>query len=421
MNKYELRAQAVLKKKEEYLKKREARFHKAVTVVAFAACISVVIGAAAAVKNHVRPVDSGILSEPTESYYWLTETLAASPAKTYNGKAVFVAREEENYSGYMTCYINPSDEENPHNEKNSYGVMSTQGEIVVPPVYSNAYAAGENCFVVEKRNEKDETLSALTDLNGTIIFDYFRGSIRPVTYGEDVYVLIAEGFEGKDVLIKTDGTPAINIEFENLTYAHTAGAPRGYEADELILGAYNNEIYVINYKGEITGVYGNEPEIRKALGDGFNLTAAYRNYQGNYKTLLFGVSDKNGKEIIPCEYISLYFTGERFICRRGDELSLNPDDVVVICDTDGYVVCESGIYHSVSIEYGAETGIGVRLGEWDDENSFSVGGCWIIDKNGNKLSDEYDRIDKNADGTYTAYYNKHSKIHHLDENGKIIG
>ena len=48
MNKYEMRAEAVLKKKEEYLKKRENKMRIAVTFFATAACIAAIVGVAAA-------------------------------------------------------------------------------------------------------------------------------------------------------------------------------------------------------------------------------------------------------------------------------------------------------------------------------------------------------------------------------------
>ena len=48
--------------------------------------------------------------------------------------------------------------------------MSLQGEIVVPPVYNNAYAVDKNCFVVEKRNENHDVVSALTDSEGNVIY-----------------------------------------------------------------------------------------------------------------------------------------------------------------------------------------------------------------------------------------------------------
>lgn len=412
MNKYEMRAEAVLKKREEYYIKRAEKVNRAVKITAaVAACVAVVASVEFASKYLVKkPIAPEVIPKPTES-------VAATLQYAYNGKPVFVSKEIENQGNYVTCYINDANEENPYNESNSYGVMSEQGEIVVPPIYNNAYAVDKNCFVVEKRDENHDVVSALTDSEGNILFDYFRGYFRPVSYGPDVYVLITESYNGKDWVVKTDGTLAIDIGFDNLTYAYTADVPHGFENDELILGIYNNEIYVISYKGEIKGIYGEEPKIKKALGNGFNLTAAYIRER---KTLRLGVCDDAGNEIIPCEYGSLYFTGNRFVARNGSDMGLDPHDVAVIYDTEGNLVCESGAFLDIIFEYGAETGIGRVLGEWDDEKMLSIGGCWVIDKNGNKLSGEYDSIGKNADGTYTAHYDGHTKTHLLDANGKVV-
>lgn len=410
MNKYEARAEAVLRKREEYNKKRAEKFNRAVKITAaVAACVAVIVSVEFALKYLVKkPIATEVVPKPTEN---ITATLRYA----YNGKTVFVSKEIKNRGDYVTCYINDADEENPYNENNSYGVMSLQGEIVVPPVYNKAFAVSENCFVVEKRNGNNDTVSALTDSEGKVLFDFFIGYIRAIPYGEDVFVLIAEGFEGKDILIKTDGTPAIDIGFENLTYAHTASIPHGFEKDEFIFGIYNNEIYLISYKGEIKGIYGEKPRIKKSLGNGLNLTAAFKD-----KTLLLGACDSMGNEIVPCDYNSLCFTGDRFIGRRGANQGLDPHDIAVIFDTRGNIVCESGVFLDIIFEYGAETGVGIALGEWDDEKMVSTGGCWVIDKNGNKLSGEYDSIGKNDDGTYTAYYDGQTKSHILDANGNII-
>ncbi len=415
MNKYEIRAEAVLRKKEEYLRNREKKIHRTATIIASVACVGAVIAVAAMFKSIFRPIDVS----PTNPTSATNVTVDMTVALGYEGKKIFIDTESKNYGEFKTCYVNDNNVEDVYNGSNKYGVIDKNGNVVVPPVYNKAYAVSENCFVVEKRNENHDVVSALTDSDGNILFDFYRGYIRKIPYGKDVYVLIAENYNGKDILIKTDGTRAIDIDFESLVYAHTAGAPEGYETDELLLGIYNNEIYVINYKGEITGVYGEKPEIKKALGNGFNLTAAFRSYQGNYKTLLLGVCDNEGKEIIPCEYISLYFTGDRFVGRRGENQGLNPDDVAVIYDTQGNIVCESGRFVVISIDYGAETGIGIAFA-WDEDAMMSLGGEWVIDKNGNKLSDAYDRIEKNSDGTYTGYYDRQSKTHLLDANGKII-
>lgn len=411
MNKYELRAEAVLKKREEYFEERRQKVNLTIKITAAAACVAVIAGVGMALNNQMkRNLPPEISPRPSEN-----STVTATVKQAYNGKTVFISKEVKNQGDYVTCYVNDANEENPYNEKNSYGVMSAKGEIVVPPVYNKAFAVSENCFVVEKTNEKDETFSALTDSEGNVLFDYFRGYIRAIPYGEDVFVLIAEGVEGKDILLKTDGTPAIGIEFENLTYAHTASIPYGFERDEFIFGIYKNEIYLISYKGEIKGVYGEKPKIKKSLGNGLNLTAAFKD-----KTLLLGACDDAGNEIVPCDYNSLCFTGDRFVGRRGANQGLDPHDVAVIYDTQGNLVCESGVFLDIIFEYGAETGVGIAMGEWSDEKMVTLGGCWVIDKNGNKLSDEYDRIGKNADGTYIAYYDGQTKTHLLDSNGNII-
>lgn len=65
-------------------------------------------------------------------------------------------------------------------------------------------------------------------------------------------------------------------------------------------------------------------------------------------------------------------------------------------------------------------GIATVCGEWDDELMASVGGNWIIDKDGNKISAEYDKIIRNDNETYTAYFDGYTQTHTLDKYGKVI-
>lgn len=412
MNKYETRAEAVLNKKQAYMANRKKRIHGITTAVTSVACAAVACAAVFVLRNSLDSADSSPTLIPIATN--TTEALSG-----FEGKKIYIFDEEENYGNFKTCYTNENNEENPYSESNRFGVLGISGELAVPPIYDRALAAGENCFIVEKKGANG-TETALIDSDGNVLFGYFRGYILPVFYGKEVHVLIVDTVEGNDLLIDTSGKNVLDVDFEEISYAQTTGWA-GYNSDELIKGISNGKYHLINYKGEIVQIFGDEPTVKESFGEGFNLTAVYQPYQGNYKALLFGVSNKNGEEIIPCEYPTLYFTGDRFVGRRGDEQGLNPDDIVVIYDTQGNIVCESGIFHNISIEYGAETGIGVVMGEWDNELMVTVGGCWVIDKDGNKLSDEYDRIEKNPDGTYTAYYDRQTKSYLLDTNGKIIG
>lgn len=411
MNKYEIRAEAVLNKKQAYMTARKKRIRNVTTAVTSVACAAV---ACAAVFVFRSSLDSA------ENYPTLipVATHTTESPTGFDGKKLYIYEEEENYGNFKTCYVNEDNEENPDSATKRFGVLGISGELAVPPIYDRALAVGENSFVVERKGTNG-TESALIDSDGKIIFGYFKGYILPVYYGKEIHVLIVDRTEN-DLLIDTSGKSVLDVVFEDISYAHTTGWA-GYDSDELISGISNGKYYLINYKGEIVHVFGEEPTVKEALGEGFNLIAAYKPYQGNYKTLLFGVCNENGEVIIPCEYPTLYFTGDRFVCRQGEEQGLNPDDIVVIYDTQGNVVCESGIFCFVSIDYGAQTGIGAAFPEWDYEGSFCIGGHWVIDKNGKKLSDEYDRIEKNPDGTYTAYYDRQSKKHLLDANGKIIG
>ncbi len=420
MNKYEMRAEAVLKKKEEYLRKRERKLNRAVTVLASAACVAVVVAVATVFRNLISPIDIFVVptDNPSVTDGETEFTHEITVAQGYDGRKIFIYAEQENYGEFRTCYVNDKNEQDPYDESSRFGVVDKERNIVVPPLYDYAFAAGENRFVVERWNA-DNREAALVDKDGKIIFDYFRGSILPVFYGKEVQVLIIEAFGGNYLLIDTNGKSVLDIDFEDISYAHTTGWA-GYDSDELIRGISNGKYYLINYKGEIVQIFGEEPTVKESYGDGMNLTAAYRPYMGNYKTLLFGACDDSGREIVPCYFPTLYYTGDRFIGRRGDEQGLGHTDIAVIYDTEGNLVCESGRFHHISIDYGAETGIGVVLGEWDDELMVNVGGCWVIDKNGNKLSEEYDRIEKNPDGTHTAYYDRQSKTHLLDAYGKII-
>ena len=92
MNKYEARAEAVLKKREEYNQKRAASMRRIVGVTASVACVAVILGIGFAMKSIIRPVNPDVTNASGTSEIVVT----AQAEIAYNGKTVFVSKEIEN-------------------------------------------------------------------------------------------------------------------------------------------------------------------------------------------------------------------------------------------------------------------------------------------------------------------------------------
>lgn len=124
---------------------------------------------------------------------------------------------------------------------------------------------------------------------------------------------------------------------------------------------------------------------------GFELLT--RNENGVIK---YGVSD-GFQTVIPCEYDDIIFLSENRILAKNDA-PYHEDAIrkVVIYDDGGKTICNDGIFSDVVFEKNdgiyEQTGIGV----YKKSRDLRQAECWVIDQNGNKLSEAYTSVERVA-------------------------
>ena len=283
----------------------------------------------------------------------------------------------------------------------------------------DAVKVGENSYIINMRNEDGVLQTALTDNKGNELVPYFVGELYPIfpdmnNVGYPSMIIVRNSDEHIQYLVYPDGSRLSAVNYSNISYTWTANT--GFVEPDFYLCASlsDNECELIDFYGNSLGMYNQTPKERKKISDDLVTTVSYS------KALHFGVNNSDGKTVLPCEYDEVFYYDPVIVGRKGDNQGLSENDVLVICSKDGEILCPSGRFSSVSFIDGADTGVGILYtsDSWDNELGTTTKGHWVIDKSGNKLSEEYGTITRNDDGTFTA--ERPGVKVTLDGNGKII-
>ena len=288
-------------------------------------------------------------------------------AATVEATQLFKNKEKTFDYGYISCYANPQNDENPANPDNLYGIMDSQDKVIVKPEYESVYPMVKNKFVVRKRVD-DFMQSALIDNKENFIIPFFIGEIRQtgVLAPEGTPpILVIEPLGGKIRFVNTDGEQIIPLEFDSASI---------HQYNGFFFGSKNTEagetLYVYDYNGKEICVLnnGDYAELRE-LAHGYTLLLG-----NNNNWLKFGLKNSSGKVIIPCKY---------------EEIKVVGADRIVAFD---------GEFARIFFDDGDKIGIGCQsatIGAYEPE-------FWLIDLNGKAESGKYDSIEKDADGNFVC-------------------
>ena len=316
----------------------------------------------------------------------------------YGACDVFI---DENYNkhrminGYLRCYCNELNNEDADYKNNLSGIMDSNRNIIVEPIYHAAYPVSSNTFSVEKVFDT-KIFSALIDDKGNILIDYFDGHIIPVFYAnDDSKIVIIDTDDGKDYITDTQGNPISDMTYRTIYFS---------DSRENTLEAYTQDKgYYISFDGEIIAEIGSENAVDESEYYSGKLTVISKL---NGREIKYGMKNSDGKEIIPCEYDNVYPLNEnRIVAWNGNYTGISEFDSVEIYDADGKIVCQKGNYQYVEFKNGASVGIGTIYSKEESKMLF-----WLIDTDGNKLTKAFDMISANEDGTFSAEYDGKTQI-----------
>lgn len=231
-----------------------------------------------------------------------------------------------------------------------------------------------DAYVIQSSGETIR--SALIHGDGTEIIPYFRGMIYPLTSGEASIAdaLYIEPFSEKAYVTDLEGKTII--------------APDDYDRLKLnsLLGEFegvkDGTLYVFDSK---CNVIETRDKNLKPLGEpaagGLQLVTKYENNKVTY-----GAVNADFEVVVPCEYNEIKFlSSERILARKGQLNGVEATDVVEIYGADGSVICPAGEFTYIAYAENAKVGIGCK---WE-ENNHNNEKFWLVDLDGNKISEEY--------------------------------
>ena len=284
--------------------------------------------------------------------------------------------------GYKYCY-------NTESKSGNVGIANEDGSILLNPAYVSVYALSKDRFIARKFVEQSPH-SALVNENGKEIIAFFRGEIRRINNISSTAepILSVEPFGEKSYFADPNGQKIGDFEFNGT----------GFTENGLIYGYTDTEYYMFDdYGNLLCRVKEGKTEELYPINDEFTMLIKHCG-----RSFKFGTANSDGTEIIPCEYneIELVFN-DRFVARIGEAQSNSPEDIVRIFDKNGTLLSTDGEFNSV-VFYESGYGIACKIEPGIIELETK---CWLVDKDGKKVSDEYDSININESNEFFGVKN----------------
>lgn len=233
----------------------------------------------------------------------------------------------------------------------------------------------------------ETTRSALIHADGTEIIPYFRGMIYPLCGGETSIAdaLYIEPYSEKAYVTDLEGKIII--------------APDDYDRLKInsLLGEFegvkDGTLYVFDGKCNVTETRDkNLKPLGKAAAGGLQLVTKYENNKVTY-----GAVNADFEVVVPCEYNEIKFlSAERILARKGQLDGIDVTDTVEIYGADGSIVCPAGEFTHIAYAENAKVGIGRKA---KTESTFNMS-CWLVDLDGNKISEECSVIHNCSNGEF---------------------
>ncbi|NMP37099.1 MAG: hypothetical protein GX051_03095, partial [Clostridiales bacterium] len=174
--------------------------------------------------------------------------------------------------------------------------------------------------------------------------------------------------------------------------------------------------YLLDFNGKTIFTYSEQPQpVLNLPNSSLVKTTALANGR-----VCFGVADKSGKTIVPCEYYQLSLIGKtRIYVQQGYPGGFEAGDKAAIYDTDGKIVCPYGRFLGIQYKHDyksgttASTGIAYELNDGGKAPEL----CYLVNQDGKKLTGAYESLNANDDGSFTAV--KDGKTVTLTADGKV--
>ena len=300
---------------------------------------------------------------------------------------VFINKVQPLKFGFVSCYTNPQKEENLENEENLYGIMDSEGNVIIEPKYNNAFPVSSETFAIITVKD-GELYSSMIDGEGKSIIPSFKGEIVTVCHEDNATIAIIEPQGQKSYIVDMTGKKLFDNDFNSVYLAA--------ETKQNVLEAYTDECaYYISLDGKIIAEFPANKPVPDPFGVSKSNTVIFCCYSPKKieSRILYGLYDtKSGREIVPCTRQNGFAINEdRFVLKDTSALGPDYDDFAAIYDKDGNIICDGGKYQDIIFSYGHSWGVGVTIKPTEDNMSSEVK-YYQIDINGNVLSEALDSM-----------------------------
>lgn len=229
--------------------------------------------------------------------------------------------------------------------------------------------------------------SALIKGDGTEIIPWFDGEITAVTSGviQNSDSVLVQVSDGEDYIADLNGD--IILSEKDYDRIGTRSYLGNFEAEK------DSVLYIYDSKGKLLFELDAEEKVIQRNSNGTMSVAKYENGR-----VLCGVKSHDSEIIVPCIYDEITYIGnnDRILARKGEPNGVEISDTNIIYDLNGKIVCNEDVFAHMGFAQGSDVGIGMI---YKDEGGT---GLYLIDSDGNKLTEEFDVISSLLNGNFYA-------------------
>ncbi len=241
--------------------------------------------------------------------------------------------------------------------------------------------------------------SALIKADGTEIIPWFEGGITAITGSviqKSDSVLVKSS--GRDVYV-ADLNGNVILSGKDYDRISTWSYLGNFEAEK------DSVLYVFNSKAKLLYKLDSEEKVIQKNSNGTMLTAKYENGR-----VSCGVKTYDSEIIVPCVYDEITYIGNnsRILARKGESNGIDASDTNKIYDLNGNVICDKSVFTHMGFAQDSDIGIGMI---YKDDGST---GLYLIDTDGNKLTEEFDIVSALSNGNYYAQKGSEAYLYNQD-------
>lgn len=327
---------------------------------------------------------------------------------------------------FLRCYYNPENKEEPYHKENRYGIADKDGNIIIEPQFGSIFPVAKDRFCVA--NGRKDEYSEFTASEYAVINS--KGEIIiPFTRRVDCMLEYFDGMENNYFCVSTENNEYYIADNNgNMVYDMYFSEYNKHHYPYLSFsGVCDGKLYSFDKNLNITRILDDKPVVddylTRYMGMQYSTTVCFKNGKCFYGV----INEATGKEIVPCKYKEITVFAKDRIWASETATYEDPGGATAIYDMFGNAVCPEDECRCGEV-FDWDDGMYLVAGIASSENPYAdpiYGDCrmWLVDKNGNKISDIYYSVGYNKYGEMAGYFtaDRGDRVFYLNKNGVIVG